>query len=1024
MAPTTGSYSRALAARSLPPSFASPPLPLLHKKLALHSTPAGLVCRPYNPALRGLYEGQAIRIGWGTLKPTLVENWKEEQDGDGLTVDGIAGLLGGFQASYLLAISDSSVAAILPGSQASKINVVKSLVAVPLTSYESARGVIARYAAKQAARRRSTSISSASTASTHARPSASAEQSDDSSSSSSEDEADAAPLPSTGPKAKRPFWQSFRLGKKPQPPSSSAVSEVSKAEESLSAAPKEPEVTNEHEFDSANASSSVEQPSSGIATPDPNSTNPPNSRDSSSLPSAAAAATSTEGATDEEVLASQRELDAKLVAEALRTLTGLYFSYDADITHSLQAKHETNAEAPVKHLPLWRTADRRFWFNAHLSQPLVQAGLHSYILVLQQGYAQQLSVPLPLQPYRTLTDVDPSSPTSLDLDLTIISRRSIERPGLRYQRRGVNSNGGVANFVETEFIVSCIRDGHRHTDSFVQVRGSIPVFWSQSPWALKPPPVLERTSAESRAAMEKHLDGLGKRYGRLVLVNLAETEGKEGSVVGAYREGVESLGKEESVVRYVEFDFHKECRGMRYDRISLLLDDIKDDLEELQTFWTTEAETYSVQNGVPRVNCIDSLDRTNVVQSAISRWVLNRHLVNLAITSGSDAGMHDELDLAFNQLWANNGDAISREYAGTSALKGDFTRTGKRNWRGAMNDASNSVARLLQSTVSDFFKQAALDYLLGINLNAFQEFSERLQTSDPGEILRLAKIRQEAIETSTREVLGEEEKRVAAWTLLSPSERDTVRPAKGGKYEEKVLILTNKAVFVVAYEFTLQKVMSYTRIPTGDILSLQHGAFILSSLDASTRDPVENYGFILTFHDAGATEKVHTYSLRTQDSPKKSRPASGAGTPGGGGSGIKPLKLPFFTANQGAASSSSTTSSSAASTGAVEIPGETHFFAFKALRRDAVKIPSSDGSSQFIDQRASIGDADGVEGKTARDLVKSIVRKIEEEAEKVGAVGEGKEFVTEKDVFSLQQSKAETSFVDKLKYEFSKAVWL
>lgn len=31
--------------------------------------------------------------------------------------------------------------------------------------------------------------------------------------------------------------------------------------------------------------------------------------------------------------------------------------------------------------------------------------------------------------------------------------------------------------------------------------------------------------------------------------------------------------------------------------------------------------------------------------------------------------MHDGLDIAFNGLWADNGDAISREYAGTSALK-------------------------------------------------------------------------------------------------------------------------------------------------------------------------------------------------------------------------------------------------------------------------------------------------------------------------------------------------------------------
>lgn len=45
--------------------------------------------------------------------------------------------------------------------------------------------------------------------------------------------------------------------------------------------------------------------------------------------------------------------------------------------------------------------------------------------------------------------------TDVPLSLAIISRRSVERPGLRYQRRGVNASGGVANFVETEFLLSC-----------------------------------------------------------------------------------------------------------------------------------------------------------------------------------------------------------------------------------------------------------------------------------------------------------------------------------------------------------------------------------------------------------------------------------------------------------------------------------------------------------------------------------------------------------------------------------------
>jgi len=47
------------------------------------------------------------------------------------------------------------------------------------------------------------------------------------------------------------------------------------------------------------------------------------------------------------------------------------------------------------------------------------------------------------------------------VDYTIISRRSKDRAGLRYQRRGVDEAAHVANFVETETImrleVSCCK---------------------------------------------------------------------------------------------------------------------------------------------------------------------------------------------------------------------------------------------------------------------------------------------------------------------------------------------------------------------------------------------------------------------------------------------------------------------------------------------------------------------------------------------------------------------------------------
>ena len=53
---------------------------------------------------------------------------------------------------------------------------------------------------------------------------------------------------------------------------------------------------------------------------------------------------------------------------------------------------------------------------------------------------------------------------------------SIFHLGTRYKRRGIDLDGYVANYVETEQIIEVAGD---HIVSFVQTRGSIPVYWSQ-----------------------------------------------------------------------------------------------------------------------------------------------------------------------------------------------------------------------------------------------------------------------------------------------------------------------------------------------------------------------------------------------------------------------------------------------------------------------------------------------------------------------------------------------------------------
>jgi hypothetical protein len=74
----------------------------------------------------------------------------------------------------------------------------------------------------------------------------------------------------------------------------------------------------------------------------------------------------------------------------------------------------------------------------------------------------------------------------------------------------------------------------------------------------------------------------------------------------------------------------------------------------------------------------NSLDRTNFVQDILSRTSLEQYLFLVRrewINSNPLWSFHRE-------LWAENGDALSRIYAGTGALNTSFTRSGKRTLAG------------------------------------------------------------------------------------------------------------------------------------------------------------------------------------------------------------------------------------------------------------------------------------------------------------------------------------------------------
>ncbi|KAG6453894.1 phosphatidylinositol-3-phosphatase SAC1 [Manduca sexta] len=375
----------------------------------------------------------------------------------------------------------------------------------------------------------------------------------------------------------------------------------------------------------------------------------------------------------------------KMVRAALET-PGIYFSYGHDLTHSLQRLHSVGPD--FHKMSLANRADSRFLWNGHLLRDYSHEQFSRFALPLIEGFVSINSLVV----------------NSRQITWSLVSRRCVDRAGTRFFMRGVDAQGNVANYVETEQILEVGSE----KSSYVQTRGSIPLFWSQYP-DIKYKPAVTLAHEDHVAAYTKHLRDQQQRYGNQVLVNLIDQHGKEEALERGYRAAVAAAAL--PGVRYEPFDFHAECRGMRYYRLNVLIDRIAHEQTEFGYFLCRGGTVLLRQSGVFRTNCVDCLDRTNVVQSLLARLQLNAALTLLAVARPDE--QHPHLDTLFNTVWADHADMISIQYSGTGALKTDFTRTGKRTHLGLMRDGVNSLTRYYKNNFSDGFRQDSIDLFLG-----------------------------------------------------------------------------------------------------------------------------------------------------------------------------------------------------------------------------------------------------------------------------------------------------------------------
>ncbi|CAH8530874.1 unnamed protein product [Schistosoma turkestanicum] len=445
---------------------------------------------------------------------------------------------------------------------------------------------------------------------------------------------------------------------------------------------------------------------------------------------------------------------------------GFYYSTTYDLSHTLQRLSDSDPE--FKASSIYERADKRFTWNKSLLnewESLLNSTVSSfkhkqpidwnrfdYCVPIIQGYVGIITYP------ENLSNISKGS-----LTYCLISRRSIHRTGTRFNVRGIDREGNCANTVETEQLVEI--SGHRF--SFVQLRGSVPIYWSQKPNLRYKPAVLLGGGGAAAAAVaagssnelsspsnnltsnetDKNLETIQANiarqhfhrliydygYGRQTIINLLNQKGMEHNLGHAY--AMATLPLDEKEVKYESFDFHHECGSTRWDRLSILLERLIPELLRSKQLHldmnNNPAKIITRQTGTFRSNCIDCLDRTNVIQSMLSWCALEQAMIEIGVLTGTttttttvsytaNASTTSPLSYLwpgfgyqFKSLWADNADYCSLQYTGTRALKTDFTRTGKRTFYGMLMDGYHSLVRYYLNNFNDGYRQDSMHLLLG-----------------------------------------------------------------------------------------------------------------------------------------------------------------------------------------------------------------------------------------------------------------------------------------------------------------------
>lgn len=392
-----------------------------------------------------------------------------------------------------------------------------------------------------------------------------------------------------------------------------------------------------------------------------------------------------------------------------------YFSFSYDISRSLQQNYADGLRAsPGSLRPLFKEQDpkhhRFVWNHYHLSPFLQRPGWQHWCLCVIHGFFAYTKC----------------SSFGFSFEVVLVARRSRFYAGTRYRKRGLNVDGQVGNEIETEQILCDDSTRHfrkGHALSFVQIRGSVPLFWSQEATVINPkPPIVYPRCDPTLSATRRHFADLLERYGTPQLaVNLMKAKKADSCEVRLSRHfesAIERLNRElpaSKRILYRPFDMKNHAKSNSiFEVFPRLAETVVKRVGFFHTSSGLPQTPHQVQSGVARTNCVDCLDRTSVLQLFIGLEVLKQQLAALNLLPGPVLDFNSQVVIVLSELYDLMGDHLALQYAGSITHKKYQLWGSRPRMMKLSKELITSIHRHYNTAWRADDKQACLNLFLGI----------------------------------------------------------------------------------------------------------------------------------------------------------------------------------------------------------------------------------------------------------------------------------------------------------------------